>query len=66
MVQTDWLLGSEAGVLFKIREELFGLEYGYEKIFWHDLEKRPTFKPGNLSICCEVDDSDIFGGTSAA
>ena len=66
MVQTDWLLGSEAGVLFKIREELFGLEYGYEKIFWHDLEKRPTFKAGNLSICCEVDDSDIFGGTSAA
>jgi hypothetical protein len=66
MVQTDWLLGSEAGVLFKIREELFGLEYGYEKIFWHDLEKRPTFKPSNLSICCEVDDSDIFGGTHAA
>jgi hypothetical protein len=66
MVQTDWLLGSEAGTLFKIREELFGLEYGYEKIFWHDLQKRPTFKPANLSICCEVDDNDIFGDFHAA
>lgn len=66
MVQTDWLLGSEAGVLFKIREELFGLEYGYEKIFWQDLAKKPSFKAGNLSICCEVDESDIFGGSHAA
>jgi hypothetical protein len=66
MVQTDWLLGSEAGVLFKIREEIFGLEYGYEKIFWPDLEKKQNFKPANLSICCEVDDSDVFGGHNAA
>lgn len=66
MVQTDWLLGSEAGVLFKIREELFGLEYGYEKIFWHDLTKKPSFKAENLSISCEVDESDIFGGIHAA
>lgn len=66
LVQTDWLLGSDAGVLFKIREELFGLEYGYEKIFWHDLEKKQSFKPANLSICCEVDESDLFGGTTAA
>jgi hypothetical protein len=65
MVQTDWLLGSDAGVLFKIREEIFGLEYGYEKIFWHDLENKPSFKPSNLSICCEVDDSDIYGNNAA-
>lgn len=66
IIQTDWLLGSDAGVLFKIREELFGLEYGYEKIFWHDLENRPSFKSSNLSICCEVDDGDIFGDHHAA
>ncbi|HEY8269453.1 MAG TPA: hypothetical protein VIG33_01085 [Pseudobdellovibrionaceae bacterium] len=60
MIQTDWLLGSEAGVLFKIREELFGLEYGYDKIFWHDLEKKQNFKPANLSICCEIDATDLF------
>ncbi|MBK9321702.1 MAG: hypothetical protein IPM97_01895 [Bdellovibrionaceae bacterium] len=66
MVQTDWLLGSEAGALFKIREELFGLEYGYEKIFWLDLQKKPNFKPANLSICCEVDENDISGGAHAA
>lgn len=65
MVQTDWLLGSEAGTLFKIHEELVGLEHGYEKIFWPDLANKSTFQPANLSICCEVDESDI-GGTTAA
>ena len=66
MVQTDWLLGCEAGTLFKIREELFGLEHGYEKVFWPDLVNKPSVKPANLSICCEVDDNDIFGDYSAA
>ncbi|MGZ3803166.1 MAG: hypothetical protein ACXVB4_03075 [Pseudobdellovibrionaceae bacterium] len=66
MIQTDWLLGSEAGVLFKIREELFGLEHGYDKIFWHDLEKKQNFKPANLSICCELNGSDIFNGSPVA
>lgn len=65
MVQTDWLLGSEAGLLFKIREELFGLEYGYDKIFWPDLHRRPSFKAANLSICCEVTDSDLFNSRVA-
>lgn len=66
IVQTDWLLGSEAGTLFKIREELFGLEHGYEKIFWPDLHKKPSIKPGNLSICCELDENDVFGDFHAA
>jgi len=66
LVQTDWLLGSEAGVLFKIREELYGLEYGYEKIFWHDLENKPHSPASNLSICCEIEEQDLFGGHSAA
>ncbi len=66
MVQTDWLLGSEAGVLFKIREELFGLEYGYEKIFWPDIAKKQTFMPANLSICCQINSEDVFGDPHAA
>ena len=33
-VQMDWLLGSSSGLLFKIREELFGLIEGYDKVFW--------------------------------
>ena len=33
-VQMDWLLGSSSGLLFKIREELFGLIDGYDKVFW--------------------------------
>lgn len=44
-VQMDWLLGSEAGLLFKIREELFGATEGYDKIFWPELagaKKKPA------------------------
>jgi hypothetical protein len=65
LIQTDWLLGCEAGTVFKIHEELVGLEHGYEKIFWPDLENKKSFYPANLSICCEVDDSDIHGSSAA-
>ncbi len=34
MAQMDWLLGTPTGLLFRIREELYGLKEGYEKIFW--------------------------------
>lgn len=35
-VQMDWLLGSGSGLLFRIREECFGLVHGYDQIFWQD------------------------------
>lgn len=65
LVQTDWLLGSTAGTLFKIHEELVGIEHGYEKVFWQDLEDKSTFQPANLSICCEVDESDLNRSSAA-
>lgn len=65
LVQMDWLLASEAGLLFRIREELFGLQNGYEKIFWHDLEDGPAQKPFNLSLAFQLNASDL-GGVSAA
>jgi hypothetical protein len=66
LVQMDWLLGSEAGLLFRIREELYGLQNGYEKIFWHELEGHSKKKAFNLSLCFELKESDLRSGKSAA
>jgi hypothetical protein len=40
MFQVDWLLGSPSGLLFRLKEELYGLKETYEKIFWTDLLKK--------------------------
>lgn len=65
LVQMDWLLGSPAGLLFKIREEIFALQSGYERIFWKDVE--PTFhaKPTSLHLCCEVTPESVYGNSAA-
>lgn len=42
MFQVDWLLGSPSGILFRLKEELYGLKEGYEKIFWTDLLKKSS------------------------
>jgi len=65
LVQMDWLLGSPAGVLFKIREEIYGLQSGYEKIFWKDTEPKNHKKEVQLSLCCELKHEHIFGKKSA-
>lgn len=59
LVQMDWLLGSEAGLLFRLREELYGLQNGYEKIFWHDLQDMPPKKAFYLSLCFQLDEKDL-------
>ena len=60
LVQMDWLLGSEAGLLFKIREELFGIQNGYENIFWMEVEPKAHKKAVTLSVCCEVTEKHIY------
>lgn len=59
LVQMDWLLGSDAGLLFRIREELFGIQNGYEEIFWQDLDNCSHRKVHKLSICCHIDDNTL-------
>lgn len=54
LVQMDWLLGSEAGLIFKIREELFGLQDGYEKIFWPEYDFRGHKHSARLHVCCHA------------
>lgn len=54
LVQMDWLLGSESGILFKIREEIFGLQEGYEKIFWQEYDFKDHQHSVSLHVCCEL------------
>lgn len=58
LIQMDWLLGTPAGLLFKIREELYGVLGGYEKLFWQD-EQVHSFKPSHLEIQCLVTENDL-------
>jgi hypothetical protein len=43
--QIDWLLGSPAGLLYRIREELIGLREGYDQTFWPELQHEPNEDP---------------------
>lgn len=58
-VQMDWLLGSEAGLLFKIREELYGLIDGYDKIFWPELMDSKDKKATGLNLYLQLTDKDL-------
>ncbi len=65
LVQMDWLLGSPAGLLFKIREEVYALQSGYEKIFWKDVEPKFHNKPFALHLCCEISEDYVFDNKAA-
>lgn len=54
LVQMDWLLGTDAGLLFRIREELYGLQEGYDKVFWTDHWGKTSRAADRLSVQCEV------------
>lgn len=65
LVQMDWLLASEAGLLYKIREELFGLQNGYEKIFWPEWSQAPAKKELQLHVSCELSPEHLRKGKAA-
>ena len=65
-VQMDWLLGSEAGLLFKIREELFGATEGYDKIFWPELSTSKSKQATSLNICFTLSHKDLAREYAAA
>lgn len=58
LVQMDWLLGTEAGLLYRIREELYGLLGGYEKLFWVE-ELNANFRTSNLTIHTQISQRDL-------
>ena len=59
-VQMDWLLGSESGLLFKVREELFGVVEGYEKIFWPESANAKEKKASSLNLCFAISEKELF------
>lgn len=65
-VQMDWLLGSESGLLFKIREELFGVIEGYDKIFWPSCVDLKPKKASSLNLCFELTEKDLSKDTAVA
>ena len=65
-VQMDWLLGSSAGLLFRLREEVYGLVFGYDKVFWPEATSVKNKKPSCLKICFELNEADVFGTVKAA
>ncbi len=66
LVQMDWLLGADAGLLFRVREELYGLIDGYERIFWPDAKGRTPEKQTSLSVNCKLDLETIYPSHKAA
>lgn len=58
-VQMDWLLGSSSGLLFKIREELFGAVEGYDKIFWPELTSTKKKPASKLSLFFAISEKDL-------
>lgn len=65
-VQMDWLLGSESGLLFKIREELYGVIHGYDKIFWAEQSHSRAKQASVLNLCFELSEQDLGHNTKVA
>lgn len=65
-VQMDWLLGSESGLLFKVREELYAVLDGYDRIFWPEAANTKDKKASTLNLCFVISDKDLSKETRAA
>jgi hypothetical protein len=58
--QVDWLLGTSAGLLYRIREELIGVREGYQHTFWPELQFEEAKEPLSiLHIQCALDSEHI-------
>ncbi|MEI7973227.1 MAG: hypothetical protein WCH11_02545 [Bdellovibrio sp.] len=66
LVQMDWLFGTEAGLLYRIREELYGLRDGYHQIFYRELEESQSQEAHALSANFQIRSSDLFPTPIAA
>ncbi len=67
IVQMDWLLGTDAGLLFRIREELYGVLEGYHKVFWQDAQaKLKQHHQQGLSVNCQITLETLYPSHSVA
>jgi hypothetical protein len=61
LVQMDWLMGSDSGLLYQIREELYGLKEGYDQVFWPEMTRTNRRKSNLLSVQVQVSEELITG-----
>lgn len=66
LVQMDWLLGTESGLLFRLREEVYGLTEGYDKIFYPDLTWSKSNRGGSLSVNVQLTENSLYPKSEAA
>lgn len=66
LTQMDWLLGTDAGLLFRVREEIYGLMEGYHQIFWPELDGKSPMQSHQLSVNCLLTEKDAFPTVDAA
>lgn len=66
IAQMDWLLGTDGGLLFRIREELYGLIEGYEKVFWPDATRLTKQHQSHLSVSCQLDLDTLYPTSNVA
>lgn len=66
IVQMDWLLGTDAGLLYRIREELYGILEGYHKVFWPDAAGKKYQPQNHLQVNCRIDLEALYPKKSAA
>ncbi len=59
LMTMDWLLGSPASLLFKIREELYGIKNSYDQIFWSDRELLSQFKAQKMIVQCSIGSQEV-------
>lgn len=52
--QVDWLLGTAGGLLYRLREEIYGLKEGYDKLFWTDLNEKSLEPHAVLESQCSI------------
>ncbi len=64
--QMDWLLGTPAGLLYRLREELFAIKDGYESIFWPDLSESAYENFATLESNCVIDPTQLHTNQDAA
>lgn len=64
-VQMDWLLGSASGLLFKVREELYGVVEGYDKIFWTHCSGLKSKKASVLNLSFELNAKHVHSQKAA-
>jgi hypothetical protein len=65
-LQMNWLLGSASGLLFRVREELFGLMEGYANIFWPEATSGRKKSAATLNLQVEFCESDLQKNSQAA